>query len=195
MRRLELSLFADEVTEVPSETVVVLVPTDERPLRGDAARIDWRLDGQLSELLRLGYASGESGEAVLVPADLPLYAYRVLMVGVGARRKLDIEEGRPLLRAMHSAVSRLISLRSSSGLIAACESVDYALDSVSLLRGLIDGLRLSPEDSVLRIRLPGAERIGKALRGALVELEQFAHEAEVEVVVRRNESELAALSG
>ena len=56
MRRLELSLFADEVTEVPSETVVVLVPTDERPLRGDAARIDWRLDGQLSELLRLGYA-------------------------------------------------------------------------------------------------------------------------------------------
>ena len=39
MSRLELSLFPGSVTEAPADTILVLVPEDERPLRGDAGRL------------------------------------------------------------------------------------------------------------------------------------------------------------
>ena len=185
MRRLELLLFAGEATQATSETVVVMVPSDERPLRGDAGRIDWRLDGRLSEQLQFGFASGVLGEAVLLPASLPLFASRVLMVGVGTRRRLDLEEGRPLMHAMRGAADRLISLRSGSALLAGSGSVDYDLDAYSLLRGLTHSLHAAPEPAQLRIILPRAETREAALRAGLAELAPSTRELGIKVEVRR----------
>ena len=181
MTRLELSLFPGTVTEAAADTIIALIPEDERPLRGDAGRIDWRLCGRISEQLRSGYVSGEPGEAVLLPAGAPLLAARVLLVGVGRQQSLG--EGRPLLRAMRAAADKLLALRSPSAMLAWPGSVDFSTDAVSLLRGMVHSLQNASEDAVLHVILPSAEPCEKALLSALSEVVPGAHSWGIEVDV------------
>ena len=182
MSRLQLSLFPGAVPEAPADTVVVLVPQDERPLRGDAGRVDWRLCGRISEQLSSGYASGVAGETVLLPAGRPLRAPRLLLVGVGPSRRLM--QGRPLLRAMRVAADRLLALRSPAALLAWPGSIDFEADASSLLRGLVHGLQTAPEDSVLHVILPSAEQSEKALLAALSDVVPGAHGWGIDVDVQ-----------
>ncbi len=62
---------------------------DERPLRGGAARADWRLCGGLSKRILSGDLSGKSGEAFLIGCDRALRSPRLLVVGLGDRRDFD----------------------------------------------------------------------------------------------------------
>jgi hypothetical protein len=173
MSRLQVSLFPGAVTEAPADTLVALIPQDERPLRGDAGRVDWRLCGRISEQLSSGYASGAAGETVLLPAGRPLRVARLLLVGVGPSRRLM--QGRPLLRAMRVAADRLLSLRSPAALLAWPGSIDFEADASSLLRGLVHGLQTAPEDSLLHVILPSAEQSEKALLAALSDVVPGAH--------------------
>ena len=182
MSRLQLSLFPGPVTDAPADTIVALVPQDERPLRGDAGRVDWRLCGRISDQLSSGYVSGAAGETVLLPAGRPLRAARLLLVGVGPSRRLM--QGRPLLRAMRVAADRLLSLRCPAALLAWPGSIDFAADASSLLRGLVHGLQTAPEDSVLHVILPSAEQAEKALLAALSDVVPGAHGWGIEVEVQ-----------
>ncbi len=59
--------------------------SDERPVRGFAGLLDWRLGGRLSALLAAGFATGAQDEALLVPGKPHLPYEKVLVVGLGAR--------------------------------------------------------------------------------------------------------------
>jgi hypothetical protein len=155
------------VVDVPADTLLVPVPEDERPLRGDAGWVDWRLCGGLSEQLRSGYASGRLGEAVLLPAGPALRAGRVLMLGVGPASEIA---GRPLLQAMRAATQRLLSLRSRSAGLACPGSVDFELDAVSLLQGLVHGLAAAPSPSTLSLVVSAGEGREKSLLSVLSEI-------------------------
>lgn len=61
---------------------------DQRPLRGAAALLDWRLNGVLTDLLLSGAASGTPGEHVLVRSNGKLQAPWVLFAGGGCWRKI-----------------------------------------------------------------------------------------------------------
>jgi hypothetical protein len=165
--RLELSLFAGRAVDAPADTLVVPVPEDERPLRGDAGWVDWRLCGGLSEQLRTGYASGKLGEAVLLPGGPPLAAARVLMVGIGPAAEIT---GRPLLQAMRTVTQRLLTLRSSSAVLACPGSIDFEVDGVSLLRGIVHGLAAAEAPAVLKLVLADGLRREKTLLSALSEV-------------------------
>ncbi len=81
--------------ELDTERAVCLVLTafaDDRPLRGLAGRIDWRLNGQLSRLMRDGFIDGHFSEAMLTPLTTRVPFDRLLFVGMGARA--EFSEGR-----------------------------------------------------------------------------------------------------
>ncbi len=75
-----------------ADAIAVGIFCDQRPLRGPAGLLDWRLCGRLSQLLRLGRVSGEYGEAVLLPSSGRLPQPKVLLFGVG--RQGDFGEDR-----------------------------------------------------------------------------------------------------
>ncbi len=80
---------------------------DDRPLRGGAGRLDWRLCGLVSELLLAGEMKGEAGEAVLIPSWPNLRAPRILLLGLGERasyRMVNAED------ATRDAISRVLAL-------------------------------------------------------------------------------------
>ena len=59
----------------------------ERPLRGAAGRLDWRLCGQLSALLAAGRLTGAAGEAALLLDLRGLRSPPLLVLGAGERAR------------------------------------------------------------------------------------------------------------
>lgn len=87
----ELVVEVDGAPVERSRADVVAVPffAGERPLRGEAGRLDWRLCGKLSALVAEERLSGEAGEAVLVATFGGLRARLLLVLGAGLRSDFD----------------------------------------------------------------------------------------------------------
>lgn len=65
------------------DTLVLFVPADERPWRGAAGLLDWRMCGWLTQQLAQGGITGASGEHVLTWPAGRIAVPRVVLVGVG----------------------------------------------------------------------------------------------------------------
>jgi hypothetical protein len=71
--------------EAAVEVCACTIWSDERPMRGFAGLLDWRLGGRLSELLVSGFVRGDAGEALLIPGKPQVPFEKVLVVGLGER--------------------------------------------------------------------------------------------------------------
>ena len=80
---------------------------DERPMRGLAGLLDWRMGGRLSALLKSGFLSGQRGEALLVPGKPHVPFEKVLVVGLGTRSAFDDAGFRETVRHIASALEKL----------------------------------------------------------------------------------------
>ena len=72
-----------------TEVLVASLGSDERPPRGVAGLVDWRLAGRISALVASGYAKGELGEVLLVPGKPKLPFDKVLLFGTGPAAAFD----------------------------------------------------------------------------------------------------------
>ncbi|AKF06930.1 M17 family peptidase N-terminal domain-containing protein [Sandaracinus amylolyticus] len=72
-----------------SEALALPFFQDERPLRGAAGLVDWRLCGRLSRLLVRGRMRGALGERVLIPARPRLAFEKLFLFGLGPRAAFD----------------------------------------------------------------------------------------------------------
>jgi hypothetical protein len=93
--------------ETSAELLACTLWSDERPMRGVAGLLDWRLAGRLSALAKAGFLVGGLGEALLVPGKPQLAFDKVLVLGLGARSEFGEH-------AFRRAVERL--LRALEGL-------------------------------------------------------------------------------
>ncbi len=71
-----------------AEAVCLLVAEDERPLRGAAGYLDWRLCGALSRVLLDSFFSGRPDERLLMPTGGKVPAQRLFAVGLGPSRSV-----------------------------------------------------------------------------------------------------------
>jgi len=83
-----------------ADAIAVGIFSDQRPLRGPAGLLDWRLCGRLSRLLRAEWLRGEYGEAVLLPSAGRLSVHKVLLFGVGTQAQFGEERYRDVMRRM-----------------------------------------------------------------------------------------------
>ena len=75
--------------ELQTEILVLPYFSDERPLCGAAALIDWRLCGALSRKLMAGYLDGRFGEKGFVAAPAKLKSDALLLFGLGPSTAFD----------------------------------------------------------------------------------------------------------
>jgi len=73
--------------EATAEVCACTIWSDERPVRGFAGLLDWRLGGRLSAQLLSGFVEGRLGEALLLPGKPHVPFEKVLVVGLGERRE------------------------------------------------------------------------------------------------------------
>jgi hypothetical protein len=90
-----------------AEVCVCSVWSDERPARGFAALLDWRLGGRLSALMKSGFVTGESGEKLLVPGKPHVPFEKVLVLGLGARAAFGEGAFREAVLSVGAALSGL----------------------------------------------------------------------------------------
>ncbi len=172
MTRFELALYAGPVVHAPGDTLLLPVPEDERPLRGDAGWIDWRLCGEISRHLLSGYVTGKSGEAILFPVRAPLRATRMLLLGVGPRAGLS--DG-VVQRMMGEAALRLSELGSRSALLALPSGIELERSAGHLLRGLLLGRASLPGRSSFQLVIPADAVQAECLEAAMAALLTEAH--------------------
>ncbi|HFE44469.1 MAG TPA: hypothetical protein ENJ18_03100 [Nannocystis exedens] len=90
LRVVELGMDTLDLLEGgPADTIVLPLWSDERPLTGMAALVDWRACGQLSSNLRRGLTTGTRGESTLTLTRGVASAWRMVLVGLGPRGGLD----------------------------------------------------------------------------------------------------------
>ncbi len=90
-----VDLPADRLT---GDAVAVFYFEDQRPLRGPAAVLDWRLDGQLTRTLLAGKLTGRAGEHAVFQNNHKLAADWSMFVGGGKWAGLCQETYRALIR-------------------------------------------------------------------------------------------------
>ena len=85
-----------------ADTLVIGVCEDIRPLKGAAGYIDWRMCGEISNLIRNQSFSGEPGEILLMSGRGRLAPVRLILMGWGPANDLE--------NAINPRCSQLISL-------------------------------------------------------------------------------------
>jgi hypothetical protein len=90
----------------PPELIALPFFADERPLRGAAGLVDWRLCGRLSRLLQAGRVSGAPGETTLLPAQRLPFG-KLLLFGLGATDRFDERQFRESARELRQVIARL----------------------------------------------------------------------------------------
>jgi hypothetical protein len=105
LRRLDL--FGTEV-------LVAALASDERPPHGLAGMVDWRLAGRLSRLIESGFATGKTGEVLLVPGKPKLPFDKIVLFGIGSVAEFDETVFRNIVEKM---LMTLEGLRSRTAVV------------------------------------------------------------------------------
>jgi hypothetical protein len=71
--------------DAAAEVCACTIWSDERPVRGFAGQLDWRMGGRLSAMLKSGFMRGERGELLLVPGRPHVPFEKVVVLGLGPR--------------------------------------------------------------------------------------------------------------
>ena len=93
--------------EVASEVLACGVFADERPHRGAAGLVDWRLSGTVSRLIGDGFVTGHRGEVVMLPLRPKLPFDKALLFWLGPRESFTDVVFRDIAAHMLRAVEGL----------------------------------------------------------------------------------------
>jgi hypothetical protein len=81
----------EALDSVSVDSLCVFVSEDERPLKGLAGYVDWRMCGALSRVLRNGFFTGMQDDCLLLPTEGRLAMGRVFAVGCGRTQRYTAE--------------------------------------------------------------------------------------------------------
>ena len=125
--------------ETQRDCLALPVFRDDRPLRGAAGLVDWRLSGRLSRLLRTSRANADAGETMLLPPGRRLKFARILWFGLGDAKGYSEERFRKDLAWMSDVLRKAGATEwamqlpgRASGLIGARRAVEIVLEDAEL---------------------------------------------------------------
>ena len=120
----------------PPELLALPFFVDERPLRGAAGLVDWRLCGRLSRLLLGARVAGTFGESTLLPPSRRLPFTKLLLYGLGPSERFDEARYKEAVSGIRQVAARLGVLRyalalpgRSTGMIMARRALELWLES------------------------------------------------------------------
>jgi len=89
------------------DILVLGIFTDQRPLRGLAGYLDWRMHGRISQLLQDNFLTGNTSDCLLSNTNGRIGTDRLLLVGMGPGNKLDVGTFSTALKTIRSTLSGL----------------------------------------------------------------------------------------
>lgn len=89
---INFHLSKQALDQIKVDCTVVFLFSDQKPLKGNAALIDWRLNGRLSQCLIKGWFEAKAGEVMIMPSEARLDSKELFLVGLGPSQKFDAIE-------------------------------------------------------------------------------------------------------
>jgi hypothetical protein len=179
--RFELGLDSLPLDAIDADVAVAGIFVEDRPLRGGAGRVDWRLCGQISEMLFAGSIDAARGCAALMAATDVFRAPRIMLLGLGSRRDFGLMAAQDLMR---EAVERCLALGVRRIALAplGVASDDFVRHAAAVAGGAAEAIRggdgVVPiqEDFEVRLSVPeaGIEVASEALAQAVSAFEDPA---------------------
>ncbi len=151
---LSIEVREDALHRVEGDCAVVGVFADQRPLRGGAGLVDWRLCGRLGELLQGGFLAERWA---LLPGEGRLGVPRVLVGVLGDSQGFDSSK---LATFAAEAARRVLDLRAGDAawdLAFAGPAVTADGAAAAVLQGFGGVLETAREPLVLRLCVPRDE--------------------------------------
>ncbi|MFQ5417556.1 MAG: M17 family peptidase N-terminal domain-containing protein [Myxococcota bacterium] len=177
---LDVEIDPGPLERTRADVLVVFYFDSDRPLRGGAGRADWRLCGQLSQLLLAGRLGGARGEAVLVPTAGGLAAPLLIGLGLGSRDRFDAATCEALGR---DAVDRGRRLGAKSLALPLPEVRAGGLELAESIEALVSGAVAALADLSTQLRLRLVPPLADVARAQAL-LSETAPRSVASVVVR-----------
>lgn len=156
---MELRFVAPDLRAIDGlrcEAIALPFFQDERPLRGAAGLVDWRLCGRLSKLLVRGRVRGTRGERVLVPARPRLACDKLFLFGLGPRAQFDETT---FVAAIADVLDTLEGVRARTTVLALPgRSLDLVAPARAIELFLAAARDRTEHDEVTLIEAPEAQR-------------------------------------
>ncbi len=134
---MDVILSKEGIDTQECDVLVIGFFTDERPLKGSAGLIDWRLNGMLSRLLTEKKLTGDWEETTLIPSGGRVVSRMILLLGLGEAREYSYLRVRKLCPRLFEILKKL----DASGV---CLSLPYGesynVDCGKLAEVLIEGI-------------------------------------------------------
>lgn len=159
---MRIHLEVRELVRAPADAAIVGVFEGERPLRGAAGLVDWRLCGVLSELVAAGDLGGRPGEVTLLASGGRLAAPALLAVGLGPRAGYGVPAFESAIEVAFRRAGELAYGRVALAPLGLHEE-DYARHARALLDGALAGLGEAGLEVALCVPEPEEARVRREL--------------------------------
>lgn len=153
---------------------------DERPLRGPAGLLDWRLNGAISREIIHGRITGRFKETVIIPSNERIRSPKILLIGLGLTRRISY----PKLREVSThLLQTLLKINILDFCCSIPHSKPYPLECSKAAEVWIEGLsdalgphsefrrdikvRITEEDQWVDEALLGAQTAKVVLKGRM----------------------------
>ena len=150
------------------DVLIAGIFADERPARGAAGAVDWRLCGPVSRCLVSGKLSGKIGEAVLLSTYARLLVPRVLLLGLGDRALFTPHDIQVVTR---EAVGRALELGARRLVLEplGVDDADFPDHVDAVLGATLEAAKAFEVEMLLCLLLRGDDRVqtAAALRSAV----------------------------
>lgn len=156
---LQVELCREPLSRVAADVALVGVFRNQRPLRGGAGLVDWRLCGFLSSLIRAEQLTGEPDRWILVPSAGRLGVPRVLVGGLGEPAALGSADLRRFAAAAAQQIASLAARAAVLDLASTGQSLSQESAAASIVAGFGETLAARPAELVLHCTVPESELV------------------------------------
>jgi len=166
---MEIIISSEPIDRQECQLVEAGFFEDERPLRGPAGLLDWRLNGAISREIINGRITGRFRETVIMPSHGRIHSPKILLIGLGPARRISY----PKLREVST---HLLETLLKIGILDFCcaipHSEPYPLDCAKAVEVWVEGMIDAPglRDGIrkdIRMRITEEDRwLDEALLGA-----------------------------
>lgn len=137
---MKVVLSPESLIDVRADMILLPVFSDERPLRGAAGWVDWHERGAISNLLKVGYLTGDFQERILYAPSLRFNTGKTLLVGLGDRREFTYFKAFKLFRHV---VETLLKMRAHQLVLGVPDPATIEFQASRfvdrVIHGIVDG--------------------------------------------------------
>ena len=104
---MKAKILSEPIDKMPSDTLVLSVFKDEKPLKGANGLVDWRLCGAISKLVMNKTVTGEFLESTLIVSNDRPRVPKIFIIGLGNSKEFNEEKLKEVSESLADSLKKI----------------------------------------------------------------------------------------